>query len=139
MWLLFFAFLSWLVPFAASFMFYSPQGKLLTEVFLFKSIMVVVSSAVWALLLVLYFGKTKSGQFGEGIKVGSVWFLVNISLDVFFLLPLSGMGAAEYFSQIGLAYLVMPIMAVAIGCASGHEETGKDNFLEAEKLRLSRM
>lgn len=109
-----FGFLSWLAPFVASIFFFSPAG-LVIDIFLFKTVMIVVGSASGAVLLVLHFRNVKRNFLKEGILVGVAWFALNIVLDVLVLLPLSGMDFPTYFAQIGGRYLVMPIMAATVG------------------------
>ena len=112
-----FGFIAWLIPFLAAFPFYTPDGKLTVDIFLFKSIMVVVGSITAAVLLILYFKKINAAYLKEGIIVGVVWFVMNILLDVLVLLPMSGMSFPNYFVQIGLGYLAMPAMSVAVGAS----------------------
>jgi len=110
----FYGFLAWLVPFVASFFFYSKEG-LTIDIFLFKSIMIVVGSISAAILLVSYFKKISVAYLKEGIIVGIVWFGINILLDLLILIPISGMSIADYFTRIGISYLVIPAMSIAVG------------------------
>jgi len=112
-----YGFLAWLIPFVTAFFFYSKEGKLAIDIFLFKSIMIVVGSISAAYLLITYFKKVNSGFLKEGIIVGVVWFGLNIVLDLLILVPMSGMTIPAYFTQIGLRYLAMPAMSVAVGTA----------------------
>ena len=112
-----YGFLAWLIPFAASFFFYTSQGKLTIDVRFFKSIMVVVGSISAALLLISYFKKIKSNYIKESIIVGLTWFAINIILDIIILIPMSGMSFTDYFTQIGLGYIVIPVMSIMIGIA----------------------
>lgn len=107
--------LAWLIPFAASFLFYTKEGKLTIDVFLFKSIMIVVGSISAAYLLISYFKKIHADFFREGIVAGVVWFAVSILLDLLILIPMSGMTIPDYFAQIGLRYIAIPAMCVAVG------------------------
>ena len=109
-----YGFLAWLIPFVASFFFYSKEG-LTIDIFLFKSIMIVVGSISAAILLVSYFKKISAAYLKEGIIVGIVWFGINILLDLLILIPMSGMSIADYFTQIGIRYLVMPAMSITVG------------------------
>ncbi len=54
-----YGFLVWLVPFATAIPFYSRDGELVIDVFLFKSIMIVVGSLIGAFLLVRYFRRVE--------------------------------------------------------------------------------
>jgi uncharacterized membrane protein YpjA len=98
-----------------SFFFYTREGKLTIDIFLFKTIMIVVGSITGAFLLVSYFKKITVDYLKEGIIVGVVWFGINILLDLLVLIPMSGMSISNYFTQIGLRYLVIPAMSIAVG------------------------
>jgi hypothetical protein len=110
-----FGIITWLVPFVVSFFFYSREGQLNINIFLFKSIMIVVGSITGATFLVLYFRKLKKDYLKEGITVGLAWFAINILLDLVVLVPMSGMSIGDYLAQIGLRYLVIPTMSIAMG------------------------
>jgi hypothetical protein len=113
--LLFFGFLSWLIPFLLSIPFYSTRGVLLVDVFLFKSIMIVVGSLVGTILMVVLFLRIQEGYLREGILIGVSWLVINWVMDGLVLLPMSGMDVATYFSQIGIRYLVIPVIAIGMG------------------------
>jgi len=110
-----YGFLVWLIPFVASLFFYTKEGRLSIDIFLFKSIMIVVGSISAAFLLVSYFKKINIDYLKEGMMVGIVWFGLNILLDLLILIPMSRMTIADYFAQIGLRYLAMPAMSIAVG------------------------
>ncbi len=112
---LFFGFLSWLIPFIASIFFYTKEGGLIIDIFLFKSIMIVIGSISAAILMVLYFKKINKDYLKEGIIIGLIWFAINIILDLLVLLPMSGMSMPDYFAQIGIRYLVIPVMGIMVG------------------------
>jgi hypothetical protein len=117
-----FGFLVWLIPFIASFFFFSSEGVLTIDVRFFKSIMVVVGSATAAVLLISYFSKINDHYLNEGILTGIVWLILSILLDLIVLLPMSRMSLADYFSQIGLGYLAIPIMSIALGMALARKQ-----------------
>jgi uncharacterized membrane protein YpjA len=117
-----YGFLAWLIPFIASFFFYTREGKLTIDIFLFKTIMIVVGSITGAILLVSYFKKITADYLKEGITVGVVWFGINILLDLLVLIPMSGMSISNYFTQIGLRYLVIPAMSIAVGTALANKK-----------------
>ena len=110
-----YGFLTWLIPFVASFFFYSKEGGLTIDIFLFKSIMIVVGSISAAILLVYYFKKVNTSYFKEGLIVGLTWLSINILLDLLILIPMSGMSIADYFTQIGIRYIVIPVMSIMVG------------------------
>jgi len=117
-----FGFIAWLIPFISAFFFYTREGKLTIDQLLFKNIMVVVGSATGAILLVLYFRKIKADYLKEGIITGIIWLVINILLDLLILIPMSGMPVSKYFTQIGLGYLAIPAMAVAVGAALANKK-----------------
>ncbi len=110
-----YGFLVWLIPFVASIFFYSKEGGLTIDVFLFKSIMIVIGSITAAFLLISYFKNINTNYIKEGIIVGIVWFVINTILDLLVLIPLTGLSVGDYFIQIGLRYLVMPVMSIMAG------------------------
>jgi uncharacterized membrane protein YpjA len=110
-----FGFLTWLVPFVASFFFYTRSGALIIGEGLFKSIMIVLGSVTGAILLAIHFRKVADNYLRTGIFIGLSWFAINIVLDFLFLIPMSHMAVGAYFSQIGLRYLTIPITSIAIG------------------------
>lgn len=118
-----YAFFAWLIPFVASFFFFTSDGELTIDVLFFKSIMVVIGSVSASLLLISYFKKIDSDFFKEGVVVGIVWFGLNILLDLLILLPMSGMPINDYFSQIGLQYLAIPAMSLAVGTALANKKS----------------
>lgn len=115
--------LAWLIPFVTSFLFYTQDGGLTIDVFLFKSIMIVVGTISAAILLTCYFKKIKKNYLKDAIVLGIVLFGVNILLDLVVLLPMSGMNIDAYFSEIGLRYLGMPAMSMAIGASLENKAT----------------
>jgi|GEM_PF-284445 len=114
-WVLGFGILTWLVPFVLSIFFYSPTGQPLYDIFLIKSILLVVASGFGAFLLVVYFRSIHNMFLHEGVIIGIAWLVINWVLDILILIPLSGMSIPTYFTQIGLLYLVIPFMSIAIG------------------------
>jgi hypothetical protein len=112
-----YGFLAWLIPFVASFFFYSREGKLTIDIFLFKSIMIVIGSFSAAILLISYFRNINVDYLKEGIIVGLMWFGISIVLDLLILIPMSGMSIMDYFMRIGLSYLAIPAMSIAVGTA----------------------
>jgi uncharacterized membrane protein YpjA len=109
-----FGFLTWLIPFLGSFPFFSPEKGLLIDLFLFKTIMIVLGTLVGTVFLVLYFKDIKNDYLKTGIIVGLVWLAINWILDFIFLLPMSGMPIGHYFTEIGLRYLSLPIFSIGL-------------------------
>lgn len=112
-----YGFLAWLIPFVVSIFFYTKEGGLRIDIIFFKTIMIVVGSITGAILLISYFKKINASYLKEGIYVGITWFVINILLDLLVLIPMSGMAISDYFLQIGLRYLIMPVMSIMVGVA----------------------
>ncbi|MDH4091008.1 MAG: hypothetical protein OEV74_03470 [Cyclobacteriaceae bacterium] len=112
-----YGFLSWLIPFMSAFLFYTSEGVLSIDVFLFKSIMIVVGSVSAAFLLVSYFKKISTDYLKEGVTIGLTWLVMNLLLDLVVLIPMSGMSIPDYFTQIGIRYIVIPVMCITVGIA----------------------
>ena len=110
-----YGFLAWFIPFASAFLFYTSEGKLRIDIFLFKSIMIVVGSISAAILLVSYFKKINGNYLIEGVSLGFTWLVISLGLDLLVLVPMSGMSVPEYFGQIGLRYVVIPVFCITIG------------------------
>ena len=117
-----YGFLVWLIPFVSAFFFYSREGGLVIDIFLFKTIMIVVGAIIGAFLLVSYFKKINNSYLREGIIVGLAWFSINILLDLLVLVPMSEMALPDYFAQIGLRYLVMPVMSIMVGAVLSNKK-----------------
>jgi hypothetical protein len=109
---------SWAIPFAVSFLFFDRNGELTIARELFKSIMVVVGGASGAALLVTAFRKVVP-SLALGVALGFYWFAINIALDLATLVALMHMNAGLYVIDIGLRYLMLPIMAGAMGAVGG--------------------
>jgi hypothetical protein len=112
-----FGLLSWAIPFVSAFPFFSGPGQLRIPQPLFKSLMVVIGGGVGVLLLVWVFRHVRP-TLTSGFAIGVYWLAINWALDLLILLPMSGMGAVAYFYDIGLRYLLIPIVATAMGAVA---------------------
>ena len=108
-------FLTWLIPFIVSFFFFTPNGTPLIDITFFKSIMTVLGCLVGVLLLIQSFTKIKTNYLKESIRIGLIWFLMNIVLDLIFLLPLGKLTIMDYIIQIGIRYINIPIISIGMG------------------------
>lgn len=106
---------TWLIPFLAAFPFYSREGDLLIDMFLFKTIMLLVGSLIGGYMLYRYFRLLKDNFIRHAWQVGSIWVILNLLLDMIVVVPMSGMSLVQYFQEIGLRYLIILIWALSIG------------------------
>jgi hypothetical protein len=108
-------FLSWLIPFAISFLFYKPGGELIVPYATFKSTIMVVSVISGCYLLFRYFKLVDSDFIRNGVIVGLSWFAINIILDAVILIPIMKTSFANYFMSIGLSYIAIPAISILMG------------------------
>ena len=112
---IFYGFFSWFFPFVISFLFYKPGGELMVAYATFKSVIMLVGISVCSYLLVQYF-RILDNKFKKfGFIVGFSWFFINIILDTLLLIPIMKVSFVNYFMTIGVSYLGIPAMSIAIG------------------------
>lgn len=117
-----FAFLAWLLPFVAA-LALSPVKR--DNHALFDSLMGVVVASTAVLLGVVYFKRHPSPSPLRGVGVGLIWVAANWLLDglMFGAGPMK-MPLALYASDIGAAYLAMPIVTAGLASMARPRPTG---------------
>ena len=121
--IIFFGILAWLIPFLVSILFVDMEGNFIVPKIFFKSIMIVVGSFVAVILAVKYFKNIKNNFVQEGIILGVVWFIINIGLDLVMVFSnFFQMTLLEYFTDIGLRYLCIPIFTIGLGYALNQQK-----------------
>lgn len=114
--IIFFGILAWLIPFLTSILFVDMEGNFIIPQIFFKSIMIVVGSFVAVILAVKYYNNVKSNFVQEGIILGIIWFIISIGLDLVMVFSnFFQMTLLEYFTDIGLRYLCIPIFTIGLG------------------------
>lgn len=108
-------FLSWLIPFAVSFLFYKPGGELVVPYATFKSVILLVGTISGCYLLYRYFKFVEHHFIKNGIMVGLLWLVLNIVLDTLILIPMMKSTFTAYFISIGLGYVAIPVISIAMG------------------------
>lgn len=118
--------LSWLIPFAISFLVF-PLKQASAPLFDTAMALVVVLTA--GVLFRSYF-RHRPVAAGEAVLVGLLWLAINLVFDypMFAYGPMK-MTAARYYSEIGLDYLIYPAFALGAarlaGTAVGNTSSGK--------------
>jgi hypothetical protein len=112
---IFLGFLSWFIPFAVSFLFYKQGGELVVPYATYKSIILLVGIISGCYLPYRYFRLVDHDFIKQGVTVGISWFAINIILDVVILIPIMKTTFANYFMSIGLSYLGIPTISMAMG------------------------
>ncbi len=113
---------SWFAPFAISFLFVDQSGQFVVPQTLFKSLMVVVFGGFGTALLVRAF-QAVTPTLRSGLALGCYWLALNLALDLVVLVPLIKMPVSTYFYDIGLRYLLIPIISTAIGTVAQRVRT----------------
>jgi hypothetical protein len=108
-----YGFLLWLITFFVSVVIYPLKD---ISVPLFDSLMPVALSALTLWFLYLYFKGVPSGYAKAGLVAGIVWIILNILLDqlLFSRGPMQ-MTFADYMYDIGLTYLLIPVITTGAG------------------------
>jgi hypothetical protein len=110
-----FGFISWLIPFAVSFLFYKSTGELKVSYTTFKSIIMVVGTVSGCYFLEQFF-KAVDGNFVKyGFIVGLSWIAINIFLDAVILIPMMKTTFLDYLMSIGLSYVAILAISIAMG------------------------
>jgi len=110
---LLFALAVWVIPFLVA-MFIFPIRE--SNRPLFESIMPVAVCIAVVIFTILYFKKIESNFVKEGVLLGILFFLVSfiIDLSMFMWGPMK-MSFGEYLSDIGVTYLLMPVITIGFG------------------------
>lgn len=121
---LLFGLLAWLVPFAVAFLIFPLRESTRP---LFESIMPVTIAITVTGLALAYFRRVRSVSGREGLMIGGVWLAMSILIDAPLML-LGGpmrMNVVEYLHDIGVTYLMIPVITGGIAFAfasSGPDE-----------------
>lgn len=110
-----FGFLAWLIPFLVSFVIFPLKDNMRP---LFESIMPLILTIVVVTLSYYYLKNINANLVKEGIIIGVAWFVINIFIDLFMFLPASPMhmNFADYMMDIGLTYVIIPVITTGMGC-----------------------
>ncbi len=104
-----YGFLIWLLPFIVSVLIFFLHA---TERTLFESIMAVVLVFFVVLFTNLYFKKHEK-SLREGVFLAVTWILISLSFDfLFFIAGPARMNINDYIKDIGLTYLIIPIITL---------------------------
>jgi hypothetical protein len=68
--------------------------------------------------LILYFKKLNGNFLSEGIRLGILWLVISLAIDLFMFLPTNSpmnMSLADYTADIGVTYLAIPTITIGVG------------------------
>ena len=110
---LLYGFLLWLVPFIISFLMYPLKSS---NRVLWESIMSVVIAIAAVIFSILYLANLQTNFLKEAALIGIIWLAISIILDLFLFMEGSmKMPAGEYIMDIGLTYLMIPVICIGFG------------------------
>jgi hypothetical protein len=105
----------WFVPFVVAFCIFPLKE---TWRSLFESIMPVTLAAVVTVGGLLYLRKLPSPSVREGLLLGLIWLTISLAIDLPLMLsPPIRMSPLEYMADIGLTYLMTPIITAGLAIA----------------------
>jgi hypothetical protein len=108
--------LVWLIPFVVAFLIFPLRESSRP---LFESIMPVAVAAAVAGAALSYFRRVHAGFVREGLMLGLLWLVISVGMDAPLMLfggPMQ-MTVPQYAADIGLTYLLMPVITGAMGAA----------------------
>jgi len=110
---LLYGFLAWLIPLIVAIAIF-PWRQAGSP--LFETVMPIVLTLCGVFFAGRYFRRLKSGFRREGFLLGILWFVMCVALD----LPLFSAGPmkmplADYMADVGLTYLIYPIITTGFG------------------------
>jgi hypothetical protein len=109
----FYGFLVWLIPFLIGFLLFPIREA---DRGLFETVMALAIVGSASYLATRYFALVNTDWLSAGVKLGLLWFAISVIIDLpMFLNGPMKMTPYQYFSDIGLTYLVIPCITIAIG------------------------
>ena len=112
--ILLYGFLIWLIPFIVAFLIFPIKESNLP---LFESIMPVAVTLATVLYSVLYFKNVTANYLKVGVLLGLTWLAISLVIDLplFMLVEPMKMTFGDYMMDIGLTYLIIPIITTGYG------------------------
>ncbi len=105
-------FLVWLIPFTVSFIAFPLKE---TWRSLFESIMPVTVSIVVVACAAIYLRRVDKPSFKDGGRLGLLWFTICVVIDLPLMLnPPINYTLLEYAADIGLTYVMIPVITVGM-------------------------
>jgi NO-binding membrane sensor protein with MHYT domain len=108
---------TWALPFAAGMAMFPIIPP---DTALFDTLMAVAMAFSAALFGTMHLSRSQTPSLDEGLLAGSIWMLISLALDVpFFVFGPEQMRMAPdaYMADIGLTYVMIPIITGALGHA----------------------
>ncbi|KAF4744903.1 hypothetical protein FOZ62_011600 [Perkinsus olseni] len=125
--ILYWSFISWLLPFVASIPFFNDKGELQVEEYTFKNCMVIIGVTCGSRCLLRVCPRARPLPYTRALYLSGCFIGINLLLDTLVLLPLLKARAAvegseetfgTYFRKIGMVYLSIIPQALALSDVS---------------------
>jgi hypothetical protein len=102
---------------------------------LFESIMPVTVAAATAVFGWSYFRRVHRHYLREGILLGLLWMAMCILIDLPLMLsPPMSWTIGQYVADVGLTYLLIPMITIAMGAALySHPETVRQRLIKIDR------
>lgn len=109
---LLFGFLIWLIPFFAAFFIFPLRESNRP---LFETLMPLILTLCTVYFAVRHFRSQSKSSWQSGLMVGLLWALISFVIDLpFFVFGPFAVPFVEYLGDIGLIYLLIPIITTGI-------------------------
>ncbi|NHZ87109.1 MAG: hypothetical protein GWP19_14755 [Planctomycetia bacterium] len=110
-----YGFLIWLIPFVVAFIIFPIHESNRP---LFESIMPVTVALCVVIFGNMYFKQVEANYKKEGIRLGIIWLIISLVIDLILFMPQSPMHLSflEYLMDIGITYLMIPVITIGFGC-----------------------
>jgi hypothetical protein len=108
-----FGFLIWLIAFVVAVAIFPIRESWRA---LFESIMPVVVAVATVTFAVRYVRNVRAAFLRECALLGALWFAINVLIDLPLMLtgPMK-MTLVDYAADVGLTYLIIPVITIGIG------------------------
>ncbi|MEW6610521.1 MAG: hypothetical protein AB1352_02765 [Patescibacteria group bacterium] len=119
-----FGFLVWLLTFIVAFLMFPIHESNRP---LFESIMPLIITITVVTFTYLYFKNIDKNIKAEGAKLGIIFLLINLVIDLILFMPDSPMHMSliNYIADIGLTYLMIPIITLGMAYVIDREKNKK--------------
>jgi len=119
---LLYGFLAWLIPLLVAILIF-PWRQAGSP--LFETLMPIVLTLCGVFFAGRYFRRLQGGFRREGFLLGILWFVMCVGLDLplFSARPMK-MALPDYMADVGLTYLIYPIITTAFGSLQERTSTG---------------
>ena len=110
-----FGFFIWLIPFIVSFIIFGLHKAYRP---LFESIMTIIVAFVVVIFSVLIFKEIDQYYIKKGAIIGGIWILICLLIDIIIMVlmeSLMQMSVGDYIMDVGLTYLIIPIITIGFG------------------------